>query len=221
MESLTFNVEIHLPHSLYLKNPKDSLLGKRLVEESAALIAEQGIESFNFKRLSLACACTEATVYRYFENKHKILLYILNIYWGWQEYRLVLHTQNLSKSSEKLKKALEVLAHPEIPGNYSKIFGQHIIKTAIYEGVKIHLNREIKSEIKDGSLACYLRLVQRLGKFINEKEPNYDYSEALASTIIDNALQLQFYMQNSPEISGKIKNVNVLKSFLKTLLPAS
>ena len=51
-------------------------------------MVEIGFESFTFKKLAAKIESTEASVYRYFENKHKLLIYLVSWYWNWVEYRL-------------------------------------------------------------------------------------------------------------------------------------
>lgn len=219
MKSLAQHVDIHIPENLYIKNPKESELGNRLVQQAAAMIASAGIGAFNFKKLSIQCGCTEATVYRYFENKHKLLLYLLNLYWGWQEYRLVLQTQNITDHGKKLKKAISILAHLEIPDNLNSEFGGHIVQIAIQEGIAIHLTPEIQFEINNGSLTIYHILVKRLSKLIADKIPTYDYPDSLAAAIMDIALQQKYFMRHCPELSRQIKDENDLKQYLLSLIP--
>ena len=51
----------------------------------------------------------ESSIYRYFENKHKLLLYLASWYWGWLEYQLVFATHSITDPKEKLDKAIEIL----------------------------------------------------------------------------------------------------------------
>ncbi|MDH5608082.1 MAG: TetR/AcrR family transcriptional regulator, partial [Cyclobacteriaceae bacterium] len=41
------------------------------------MIAQIGFERFNFKKLSTTINSTEASVYRYFKNKHQLLDYLI------------------------------------------------------------------------------------------------------------------------------------------------
>lgn len=218
MDSLTKNVELSIPTCLYLKNPRESKTGGHIISEAAAMIATGGIEQLTFKKLALRCGCTEATVYRYFENKHSLLLYVLNIFWIWQEYRMVLATQNIEDPMERLDHAIAVIARPEIPKDQGE-FGEHVLLTAIHEGVKIHLSRELRKEIDNGSMSAYHRLVQRLGALIRNYLPDYLFSEALSVTLLDNALQQLFFMKHFSGMAGKIQSHNSLEKYLKSLIP--
>jgi hypothetical protein len=67
------NIQIQLNEHLYLKDPMQSELGKAMLNKSVELIYEIGFEEFTFKKLSVTIPTTEATIYRYFENKHRLL----------------------------------------------------------------------------------------------------------------------------------------------------
>ena len=81
---------------LFKKNPEESAIGRQIVGNSIELIHELGIENFTFKKLSTKIKTTEATVYRYFENKHRLLIYITTWFWTWMEYQIIFHTNKYS-----------------------------------------------------------------------------------------------------------------------------
>ena len=47
---------------------------------------------------------TEATVYRYFSSKHKLLTYILNWYWSYIEFISKLRLQEIKEPLQKMEK---------------------------------------------------------------------------------------------------------------------
>ncbi len=67
---MAVNVSISLNPGLYIKDPQHSDLGKRIIKHSILLIDKIGFEQFNFKKLAEEMKSTEASIYRYFENKH-------------------------------------------------------------------------------------------------------------------------------------------------------
>jgi AcrR family transcriptional regulator len=90
-----------MKEKLFLRNPEQSELGKKIIMRSIQLIHEQGFKALTFKKLAEAIGSTEAGIYRYFENKHRLLIYITAWYWSWLEYRvpftpLILQTRSLS-----------------------------------------------------------------------------------------------------------------------------
>ena len=99
MDMLLQGVQIKVNEKLYLKDPESSGLGKKIVEYSIQMINEIGFERFTFKKLGHQIGSNESSIYRYFENKHKLLVYLTSWYWGWMEYQLVFATHSI-KSME-------------------------------------------------------------------------------------------------------------------------
>jgi AcrR family transcriptional regulator len=110
MKKLLASLRINVPKSVYLKDPESSELGKRIIEHSISLIDEMGFEAFTFKKLGEAIGSNESSIYRYFENKHKLLIYLSSWYWSWIEYHLVIATFSLNDVELKLEKAIEIVA---------------------------------------------------------------------------------------------------------------
>ena len=49
---MAVSINISLNDRLYLRDPQETSLGKKIIEHSILLIDEIGFESFNFKKLS-------------------------------------------------------------------------------------------------------------------------------------------------------------------------
>ena len=109
MDVLMQSLKIGVNEKLYIKDPESSTLGKNIIEHSILLIDELGFDSFTFKKLGVKINSNESSIYRYFENKHKLLLYLATWYWGWVEYRMVFSTNGIDDPIKKLEKAVEVL----------------------------------------------------------------------------------------------------------------
>ena len=109
MEGLHGRVAISVNENVFLKDPTGTELGRRIVRASIDLIDDLGFEDFTFKKLALAIGSTEASVYRYFENKHNLLAYLTMWYWGWMEYRIVMSTLNIEDPKVRLRNAIKAL----------------------------------------------------------------------------------------------------------------
>ena len=96
MKELLKTLQIKVNDKTYLKDPETSDLGKRIVEHSIILINEIGFEAFTFRKLGLKINSNESSIYRYFENKHKLLLYLTSWYWAWIENQIVFETYSMS-----------------------------------------------------------------------------------------------------------------------------
>jgi len=109
MKQLFSGIKIGIHEDLYVKDPESSALGKKIVEKSIVLIDEIGFDSFTFKKLGAEIGSNESSIYRYFENKHKLLLYLTSWYWAWKEYQLVFSTNNIEDPRQVLETAINVL----------------------------------------------------------------------------------------------------------------
>ena len=110
-------LRIDLNEKLYLRDPQATDLGRRLLRQSIGLIDEIGFEQFTFKKLAQRMESTEASLYRYFENKHKLLVYLVSWHWVSLRYRIRFHTHNVPDARERLRLILDILtqAHEDDP----------------------------------------------------------------------------------------------------------
>ena len=74
MQSLLANFKIQINPKIFVKDPETSVLGKKIIEHSILLIDEIGFDNFTFKKLGDRIGSNESSLYRYFENKHKLLI---------------------------------------------------------------------------------------------------------------------------------------------------
>lgn len=201
MDRLLSNLKITVPEKIYVKDPESSDLGKRIVEYSITLIDDIGFEAFTFKKLGASIGSNESSIYRYFESKHKLLLYLSSWYWAWIEYQLVFETHSLNLS-EKLKKAIEIVArNTKEDSNFSHINEVTLNRIIINENSKSFLTKEVDQENKDGYFVIYKRIVHRLRDMIIDINPNYKYPSSLASTIIEGSLHQYFLKDHFKSIT--------------------
>lgn len=221
MQNLLKNLKVVVHDKLYLKDPETSDLGKRIVGESITLIDDMGFECFTFKKLGDRIGSNESSIYRYFENKHKLLLYLTSWYWGWMEYRLVFATNNISDSKEKLKKAIDILSEEvKEDSTYSHIDEKALNAIVINEYSKSYLTKEVDKENKEGFFAIYKRLVGRVKDMILEAQPDYGFAASLASTTVEGVLHQHFLIQHFPSLTSCSKTV-APKDFFTDLLFSS
>ncbi|TXE10009.1 TetR/AcrR family transcriptional regulator [Seonamhaeicola algicola] len=217
MDRLLSNLKITVPEKIYIKDPESSSLGKRIVEHSILLINNIGFEAFNFKKLGTAIESNESSIYRYFESKHKLLLYLSSWYWSWIEYQLVLETHNLT-GNEKLNKAIEIVSRPtQQDSNFMHINEVILNKIIINENSKSYLTKEVDQENKEGYFVIYKRIVYRLRDMITALNPNYQYASSLASTIIESSLHQHYLKDHFKSITDCDENVSPT-AFVKNLV---
>jgi len=203
MQNILSNITISVNDKLYVKNPETSDLGKKIIEQSILLIDEIGFENFTFKKLGEKINSNESSIYRYFESKHKLMLYLSSWYWGWIEYKLVFATNNVSNPLEKLKKAITIVTEKvEDDSNTLHINESILNKIIIQEFTKTLLTKEVDEENKEGFFIVYKRIINRIIEFITEVNPNYTFAKSLASSIVEGALHQHFLKEHLKSITS-------------------
>jgi AcrR family transcriptional regulator len=203
MQNILSNIIISVNDKLYVKNPETSDLGKKIIEQSILLIDEIGFENFTFKKLGEKINSNESSIYRYFESKHKLMLYLSSWYWGWMEYKLVFATNNLANPMEKLKKAIAIVTEKvEDDSNTLHINESILNKIIIQEFTKILLTKEVDEENKEGFFIVYKRIINRIIEFISEVNPNYTFAKSLASSVVEGALHQHFLKEHLKTITN-------------------
>lgn len=195
-------IQILVPEKSYLRDPMSSELGQKILEESLLMIDQQGLEKFTFKKLAEHLHTAEASVYRYFENKYKLLIYFTSWYWLWKEYLLVLSVANLSSPEEKMAKAIRsVCEAPEPHPGYPFMDVQALQRILIAESEKSYLIKEVDDANMDGLYAGYKSYCRRLAGIFKEINPNYPFANALSSTLTEASLHQQFFADHLPSLT--------------------
>jgi AcrR family transcriptional regulator len=196
MQNIFDNIKISINDKLYLKDPETSDLGKRIIQNSIYLIDEIGFESFTFKKLGEKIQSNESSIYRYFENKHKLLVYLSSWYWSWVEYNLIFETNNISNPNKKLEKAIKIVTQKVEDDQKTPHIDESILnKIIISEFTKTLLTKEVDEENNEGFFLVYKRVIYRLIEMIENANPKYPFAKTLASSIIEGTLH-QNYLKN-------------------------
>ena len=216
MERLLQSVKIGINEKIFVKDPESSDLGKRIIEKSILMINEMGFESFTFKKLGSEIGSNESSIYRYFENKHKLLLYLTSWYWGWLEYQLVFATNSIAIPAEKLTKAIEIMTRAtQEDSAFSHINEVLLNKIVINEYSKSYLTKEVDVENKEGYFVIYKRLVNRISEMIQGVNLNYKYPSSLASTVLEGSLHQHFLKDHFSSLTDCHKKDDTTKYFLQ------
>lgn len=218
---MDFQVKFDINDRIYLRNPESSEVGKLMVKKSIDLIYELGFEHFTFKKLALEINSTEATIYRYFENKHRLLLYILNWYWSYMEFLLSIKLENVSNKKERLKIVVNLLTHELDESankfDYNKRFLNQIV---ISESSKTYLVKEIAEINKNELFKPYKDLCSMIAKVISAYNSKYKYPRSLSTTLIETSHLQQFFSVNLPKLTDVApqKNAEFTSDFIEDLL---
>ncbi len=215
MINLLSNLKIAVPDKIYIKDPESSDLGKRIIEHSILLIDEIGFDSFTFKKLGVKIGSNESSIYRYFESKHKLLLYLTSWYWAWIEYQMVFATHNVPSNDEKLLKAIEVVTRTiKEDVTYTHINEVILNRIIVNEYSKSYLTKEVDSENKEGYFEVYKRLIKRISEIIQNVNKDYKFPLSLASTVVEGALHQHFLKSHFSSITDCDKNVTPTEFFI-------
>jgi AcrR family transcriptional regulator len=218
MYTLLDNFKIKINEKLFVKDPETSDLGKKIIQNSIYLIHDIGFEAFTFKKLGEKISSNESSIYRYFESKHKILLYLSSWYWSWIEYRLVFATANISNPVEKLNKAIIIVTEEVKDDISTRHIDESILnKIIICEFTKTFLTKEVDEENKKGFFIVYKSVINRLIAMIEEINPEYPFGKTLASSIVEGSLH-QHYLKDHFKTITNLSNSNCLSDFYIDLI---
>ena len=187
------------------------------LEEFALHEYETASLSAIISKLDLA----KGSFYRYFENKHRLLIYITAWYWSWLEYRVVFSTTNIKDPEKKLKKVIQLLANTVEDDIRTSYVNETILhQIIIAEGTKAYLTKHVTEDNKDQLFKPYKDLCAKIGDIILEYNPKYKYPKSLSSTIIEMAHFQNYFMHNLPSLTdfGKEKDEAKIVSFLENLV---
>lgn len=221
---MKLQLQIKMNEDLFLRNPEHTELGKNIIKHSIQLIEKDGFEAFTFKKLAEDIGTTEAGIYRYFENKHRLLLYIIAWYWSWLEYQISFQTNNVRDPVVKLKKVIKLMATTvQDDAKTSHVNESLLHQIIISEGSKAYLTKQVGEDNKHQFFKPYKDLCAVIGDIILECSPKYKYPRSLATTIIEMAHFQNFFMNNLPSLTdfGKNKAENEVVAFLNDLVFSS
>jgi len=219
MESFN-HIQIKINESVYTKDPCSSDLGKKIILHSIELIDELGFESFTFAKLADKISCTEASIYRYFENKHRLLVYHLTWYWTWMEYRITIATANINLPEERLRIALQLLTSPlEQESRIPQVDEAALYRIVIAESQKVYLTKQVDEENKEGLFLSYKRLCKKVAAIVREINPDYRFPTALISTVVESSYDQRYFAHHLPSLTEiPIDDVNGITEYLTELV---
>ncbi|WP_277016089.1 TetR/AcrR family transcriptional regulator [Flavobacterium lindanitolerans] len=215
MKSLLAYLKIQVNPKIYLKDPQTSKLGRKIVQESIKLIDEVGFDNFTFKKLGERIGSNESSLYRYFENKHKLLVYLSSWYWSWMEYRIVFATANISDPSEKLRQAITLVTEQIKDDASTDYIDESVLnRIIIAEFTKTFLTKEVDEENKEGFFLIYKQVINRIVAMIIDLNPDFPYPKSLASSIVEGSLHQHFIKDHFKTITDCNEKVSPTDFYL-------
>ena len=215
------NLKLHITISpdLYTKNPESSVLGQKIVSKSIEMIDALGFEDFTFKKLGTEIGSNESSVYRYFESKHALLVYLINWYWSWIEYKLVFATLNVPSAHDRLTQAILILTAEVTEDNAFSYINEVLLnKIIISESSKAYHTKAIDSENKKGYYKTYKRVVKRVSVLVTEINSSYEFPHMLISTVIEGAHHQRYFSKHLPSLTDFEEGKNNIVRFYTDLV---
>jgi len=212
-------IKVPVNENLFLKDPFSSELGKSVLNGAIILLENIGFENFTFKKLASEIQTTEASIYRYFESKHKLLLYLINWYWGCVATRLLFETRNLASPELKLKRAIHVLtAYPISEDSMSFVNENALKKIVINESSKVIQTKEVDSENNAGVYSVYKTVVSSVVDIIQEINKSYPYPNMLVSSMIEGSNLQRFFAEHLPKLTNTDVSNDYVEAFYQDLV---
>jgi len=194
--------DISIPEGLSLKDPLQSKLGRSIITHSILLMDEIGFERFTFKKLATNMGSNETSLYRYFENKHFLLLYLVVWYWNWVCYLIDYNTMNITDPQRKLDLIIDNFVdaskeNPSVDFVNEKILHRIIIA----ESAKAYHTKNIDKENKHGFYRSYKSLTQKVADVILEINSTFPYPHSFASTLFEMANNQIYFAEHMPQLT--------------------
>ncbi len=191
-----------LNEKLYLRDPQETKLGRKIIQDSIVLIDEIGFEAFTFKKLAERIQSTEASVYRYFENKHLLLLYLLCWYWEWMRYCIEMNIQNIKDPRQRLRIAISTIIESSRRNAAIDFVDEDILhRIVISEAIKAYHTKQVDQENKYGFFLTYKALSNTIARLIQEVSPAFRYPKALASTLLEMSNDHPYFALHLPSLT--------------------
>ena len=212
-------VQIQVDDELFVRNPDSTELGRRIVSESIILINELGYEEFTFKKLGKSIGSPESSIYRYFESKQALLIYLVSWYWSWVDYKLVFATTNIDSPKIRLEKAISVLTSPVEEDHAISYINELLLSEIINaESVKAYHTKDVDIQNKKGNFKKYKQVVQRVSDIILEINPGFEYSHMLISTVIEGVHNQRFFAEHLPALTDVQKGEDIVPIFYNKMV---
>jgi AcrR family transcriptional regulator len=216
-------ITFRLNQRLFLRDPQNTELGKSIIVKGVEMIDLLGFEQFTFKKLGDEIGSPEASIYRYFENKHRLLIYLIDWYWTWLDYRLDFEINNVEKPHDRLRKCLLLLTQENKSASKLEMIDEKTLQRIVMtEFEKTYLTKQVDSDNKEGLFLPYKAVCKKIASIILEINPKYPFPHSLVSTALLALTHQVYYAKHLPSLSD-IKqdnkpNTKKLYEFLEGLL---
>lgn len=219
---MTATIRMTINEKIYVRDPEQTALGRKIINFGILLIDEMGFEAFTFKKLADKIDSTEASIYRYFENKHNFLVYLVNWYWNWLEFQIDYQSNNIIDIKKKINIAIKTISEVSfVESSLGSVDKKALHRIVIMESPKAYHTKGVDAENEEGFFKSYKSLCKKIAEMIKELHPNHPYPFALSSTILEAShLQVHFakHLPSLTEIRIEKEDYNPLIKYLEFLV---
>jgi len=188
--------------TLHLRDPGISVVGERILSEGLVLMNELGLEVFTFKKLAERAEYTEATIYKYFPNKQRLLQYYFQLYWMWLDTHCQQEGRSLTDAWERLQGDIRSLcglwAKDAMAAQLDPVALRALV---IVEGSKSFLHRNVDEDNKLKLFQPYKDLCAHIAAELKACDRKCKHPRTIATTLIEMAHSLDFAMDHLPALT--------------------
>jgi len=199
---MAIQVRILPAPELYLRDPQETDLGRRILNASIRLIDQLGLEDFTFKKLAVDLGSAEASIYRYFSSKHQLLLYLTSWYWDWVHHLVNQAVVSQPDAKGRLKAAIGALTRPFISNPGVSYIDERVLhQVVINEGSKTYHTKSVDRENNNGAFLGYKNLSDEISQLLLEIRPGFEYPHALATSLFEMAHNHPYFAEHLPRLT--------------------
>lgn len=219
--NFTMSAEIlfQMNSGLYKANPQFTDLGQKIIKHSILMLDSIGLEQFTFKKLANKIESTEASIYRYFESKHQLLIYLVSWYWEWLSYLITTDLKNIEDPKQKLKIIIHNIAYATEENPSVEFVNESVLhRVLVSEGTKAYHTKAIDDENKEGMFGSYKDLVTKVADVVSEVNSSFKYPRSLASNLVEMSNNQAFFAMHLPsltDISAEKSNDKKIETMLE------
>jgi AcrR family transcriptional regulator len=216
---MKIQIKITMNDELFIRDPEQTKLGQEMISKSIILIHKMGFEKFTFKKLAEEINSNEQSVYRYFENKHQLLRYLISWYWAWIEYQIDFKTNFITKPAEKLKAVIKVLSESaKYDPNFEHIDESVLAHIVTKSSPISYITEDLTKEERDSILQSFKSLCTRIAGIIKACSPKYSTPNALATSMIRMTREQIFfskYFSDLTELDSTPEDTSEIYEFIE------
>ncbi|MFT5165496.1 MAG: AcrR family transcriptional regulator [Saprospiraceae bacterium] len=200
---MILGIKFQLSESFYSRDPQDTELGKKILKHSILLMDEIGFEAFTFRKLAVEIGSVEKSIYRYFENKHLLLLFLTSWYWEWVHYLININIKNIEDPNKKLEIAIRNIVEATSENASNEYINESVLhRVVINEGSKSYHTFAVDDENKVGLFWSYKSVVNTVADLVKQINPEFPYAVSQASSLFEMANNQIYFAQHLPSITN-------------------